>query len=290
MKKSEKKRILVAIPNTGALSEGTVSLFSAAGYRCVRSGRELMVSDTANDVDFVFLRPRDIALYVGKGVVDIGVTGRDLAADSGVEVVELMPLETGKSRFCFAAPKGLYSSPKQLDKLRIACSYPNLLQSKLDELGLKCEIVHLEGAVEVSVQLGIADAIADVVESGSTLREAGLEIVGEPLMYSEALLLTGKRGNMKKNPLVAKLMGRIKGILLAKNYMMIEYNIPKKDLDAGMRITPGLEAPTVSPLANSGWVAVKSMVLRKDCNHIMDELYAAGARGIFTTDISSCRL
>ena len=283
------RNLLVAIPNKGALSEGTVSLLTAAGYKCTRSGRELMVSDAENNIDFVFLRPRDIALYVGRGVVDLGVTGRDLAADSGVSVTELMPLETGRSRFCFAAPKGKYTDPAQFNNLRIACSYPRLLKDKLDAMGLDCEIVRLEGAVEISIKLGVADVIADVVESGSTLREAGLEIVGEPLMHSEALLFS-RDAALADDPWVVRLMGRIRGILLAKNYAMIEYNILRKDLEAAYKITPGVEAPTVSPLANSDWVAVKSMVLRKECNRIMDELYAAGARGIITTDIRSCRL
>ncbi len=286
---TERKNLLVAIPNKGALSEGTVALFGAAGYRCVRSGRELMISDVANGIDFVFLRPRDIALYVGRGVVELGVTGRDLAADSGVEVKELLPLEIGRSRFCFAAPKGVYNSPAEFNHLRIACSYPRLLREKLREMKLDCEIVQLEGAVEISIRLGVADVIADVVESGSTLREAGLEIVGEPLMYSEALLLAHE-GVTPGDERVARLLGRLRGVLMAKNYLMIEYNVHRRDLETVSKITPGVEAPTVSPLANPEYVAVKSMVLRKDCNRIMDELYAAGARGIITTELSACRL
>ncbi|MCQ2378657.1 MAG: ATP phosphoribosyltransferase [Victivallaceae bacterium] len=282
-------RLKIAVPNKGALSEGTVELLTAAGYKCKRSGRELMVGDCANGIDFVFLRPRDIALYVGKGVVDLGITGRDLALDSGVGVAELLPLGIGKSRFCFAAPKGKYTDVRQFDHLRIACSYPVLLQSKLDGKKLDCTIVRLEGAVEISIKLGVADVIADVVESGTTLREAGLEIVGEPLLESEALLI-GRDARIAETECVRRLIGRIRGILLARNYLMIEYDIQRRDLEACCRITPGIEAPTVSPLANPDWVAVKAMVLRSDCNRIMDELYAHGARGIITTDIRSCRL
>lgn len=281
--------LLLAIPNKGALSEGTVALLSEAGYSCRRSGRELIVHDKENHLEFVFLRPRDIALYVGKGIIDLGVTGRDLYTDSRAEVEELMPLNFGRSRFCFAAPKGKYRSVKEFNGLRIATSYPELLKIKLAELGLDCPVVKLDGAVEISVQLGVADVIADVVESGSTLREAGLEIVGEPMLFSEAVLIGGNK-ELLEDETVKRLIGRIHGIQVASSYAMIEYDVPRSKVDACCRITPGLESPTVSPLADPDWVAVKAMVLRKETNKIMDELYDEGARGIIVTDLRSCRL
>lgn len=281
--------LLLAIPNKGALSDGTVSLLSEAGYSCRRSGRELIVHDRENKLEFVFLRPRDIALYVGRGIIDLGVTGRDLYTDSLAEVEELLPLNFGKSRFCFAAPKGKYQSVKELDGLRIATSYPELLKLKLAELGMNCPVVKLDGAVEISVQLGVADAISDVVESGSTLREAGLEIIGEPMLYSEAVLI-GRNKALLENDTVKRLIGRIHGIQVAASYAMIEYDVPRSKLETCCRITPGLESPTVSPLADPDWVAVKAMISRKEANKIMDELFAAGARGIFITDLRSCRL
>ena len=279
----------LAIPNKGALSEGAVRLLGEAGYRCSRGGRELIVSDCDNGIDFVFLRPRDIALYVGRGIIDIGITGRDLAADSGAEVAELLPLGFGKSRFCFAAPAGRKLSVADLNGKRIACSYPFLLSQLLEKLDLKCQVVKLDGAVEISIRLGVADAIADVVESGATMREAGLAIVGEPLMHSEALLI-GRTPEVAKRPEVKKLIGRLLGIIRASEYAMIEYDIPRSALEAGCRITPGVESPTVAPLSNPDWVAVKAMVRRKECNRIMDELYEIGARGIIVADIRSCRL
>ena len=255
----------LAIPNKGALSEDSVRLLREAGYRCTRSGRELIVSDRENEIDFVFLRPRDIALYVGNGVLDLGITGRDLAADSGAQVTELMNLEFGRSRFCFAVPKNSGLTVETLNGLRIATSYPELLRKNLAQRGLSCPVVRLDGAVEISIRLGVADAIADVVESGATLREAGLEVI-------------------------RKLIARLKGILVAGAYAMVEYDIPRLQLEAACAITPGLESPTVSPLSNPDWVAVKAMVARKECNRIMDELYQIGARGIIVTDIRSCRL
>ena len=279
----------LAIPNKGALSEGSVRLLSEAGYRCSRGGRELIVSDCDNGIDFVFLRPRDIALYVGRGIIDIGITGRDLAADSGAEVAELLPLGFGKSRFCFAAPASQELSVADLNGKRIACSYPLLLSNMLEKLNLKCPVVKLDGAVEISIRLGVADAIADVVESGATMREAGLAVVGEPLMHSEALLI-GRTPEQAERPEVKKLIGRLLGIIRASEYAMIEYDIPRSALEAGCKITPGVESPTVSPLSNPDWVAVKAMVRRKECNRIMDELYEIGARGIIVADIRSCRL
>ena len=278
-----------AVPNKGALSERAVSLLSEAGYRCTRSGRELIVKDQENDVNFVFLRPRDIAVYVGKGVLDAGITGRDLTTDSNAPVVEIMPLEFGRSRFCFAAPAGSGMTPQDLDGKRIATSYPELLRKNLEKMGIRAEIVKLDGAVEISVKLGVADAIADVVESGRTLVEAGLAVIGEPMLKSEAVLIARSR-EIADSPDVRILMGRIKGILLADTYAMIEYDIPRAQLAAVCAITPGIESPTVAPLSNPDWVAVKSMIRRQDSNRIMDELYAVGARGIIVTEIRSCRI
>ena len=282
-------QLKLAIPNKGALSEGAVKLLGEAGYRCSRSGRELVVADDANGIDFVFLRPRDIALYVGRGILDLGITGRDLAADSGAGVAELLPLGFGKSRFCFAAPAAKKLRVEELNGLRIATSYPQLLSGMLKARDLECPIVKLDGAVEISIRLGVADAIADVVESGATLREAGLETIGEPLMHSEALLVA-RDASVAERPEVKRLIGRLVGIIRASEYAMIEYDIPRAMLEAACRITPGVEAPTVSPLANPEWVAVKAMARRKECNRIMDELYDIGARGIFVADIRSCRL
>lgn len=279
----------MAIPNKGALSEDAVRLLQEAGYRCSRSGRELIVRDQANEIDFVFLRPRDIALYVGNGVLDLGITGRDLEMDSGAAVTEVMPLEFGRSRFCFAVPKDSGLTVEKLNGLRIATSYPELLRQNLEKFGLKCPIVKLDGAVEISIRLGVADAIADVVESGATLKEAGLAVIGEPMLHSEAVLVS-RSAELADRPEVHKLVARIKGILVARTYAMIEYDIPRASVEAACRITPGIEAPTVSPLSNPDWAAVKAMVLCKQCNGIMDELYEIGARGIIVTDIRSCRL
>jgi len=279
----------LAVPNKGSLSESAIKLLSDAGYKCTRSGRELIVSDRENGIDFIFLRPRDIAVYVGKGVLDLGITGRDLMVDSAADVQELLPLGFGRSKFCYAAPVNSGITVDSLNGKRIATSYPELLRQNLARRNCQAEIVKLDGAVEISIRLGVADAIADVVESGRTLVEAGLGVIGEPMLESEALLISrnGVSDNVRE---VAILIGRLRGILLARTYAMIEYNIRKQDLAAACAITPGIESPTVSPLNNTDWVAVKAMIRRNESNRIMDELYAIGARGIFVTELRSCRI
>ena len=278
----------LALPNKGALSEGAVTLLSKAGYRCKRSGRELVIQDAENKIDFVFLRPRDIALYVGSGIIDVGITGIDLTLDSGAEVETIFPLGFGGSRFCFAAPKEKHCTPDDLNGLRIATSYPSLLKMELAKRNWDCKVVKLDGAVEISIALGVADAIADVVDSGATLREAGLEIISEPMLHSEAVVIG--TADAASRPEVALLIARLRGIMRAAEYVMVEYDIERSKLEDACKITPGIEAPTIAPLANPDWVAVKSMVKRKECNAVMDKLYDLGGRGIIVMEISACRL
>ncbi len=279
----------VAIPNKGALSEEAVQLVKDAGYRCRRDDRELFALDREHDLEFVFLRPRDIAVYVGNGTVDLGITGRDLARDSGAEVTELLPLGFGRSAFHYAAPNEAEVLRDTLGGLRIATSYPHIVREDLAERGLEARVVRLDGAVEISIRLGVADVIADVVQSGKTLQQAGLRILGEPVLRSEAILI-GRNRMVARQEAVRILMERFQGILVAREYAVIEYDLPKNLLEKASEITPGVEAPTVAPLSKPDWVAVKAMTLRKDINRTMDELKRLGASGIIVTEIRSCRL
>lgn len=160
----------IAVPNKGSLSESAVNLLAEAGYRTRRRGRELVLADAANDVEIFFLRPRDIAVYVGQGRIQAGITGRDLLLDSGTKATEMLGLGFGRSRFRFAAPIGTKSELADLQGARIAASYDLLVSGYLASHGIIADVIHLDGAVESSVQLGVADAIADVVETGSTLK------------------------------------------------------------------------------------------------------------------------
>ncbi|MFC8042672.1 ATP phosphoribosyltransferase [Nocardia sp. NPDC057353] len=278
----------VAVPNKGSLSESAVSILAEAGYRTRTDSRDLTVLDPANQVEFFFLRPKDIAIYVGSGELDLGITGRDLALDSGAPVKERLALGFGRSNFRYAAPDGQPWSVEQLAGKRIATSYPNLVRADLAARGLSAEVIRLDGAVEISIQLGVADAIADVVGSGRTLRQHNLVAFGDSLCDSEGVLVEqadSDGADRARNQLVA----RIQGVVFAQQYLMLDYDCPKQLLDEAVLITPGLESPTVSPLADPDWVAVRALVPRKQGNELMDRLAELGAKAILATDIRSCR-
>lgn len=279
----------IALPNKGSLSEGAVDLVTQAGYRCKRWERALMVSDADNAVEFVFLRPRDIPVYVAGGIIQLGITGRDLALDGQAQVQELVALGFGRSTFRYAVPAESEAGPADFEGFRIATSYPNLVAQDMAERGVNVEIVRLDGAVEISIRLGVADAIADVVESGRTLRNAGLKTVGDPLLHSEGVVL-GQVGNEVLGAEEQLFLRRLRGILVARDYVMVEYDCPKSMLKQATTITPGIESPTVAPLDEPDWVAVKSMARKRDVNPIMDTLADLGAKGILITDIRTCRL
>src|SRR5690554_5381110 len=262
-------------------------MIAEAGYRR-RRDRELVLPDPANDVEFFFLRPRDIAVYVGHGTVDVGITGRDLLLDSGTTAVEHRALGFARSTFRFAAPPGEITSVEQLAGKRVATSYDVLVGNYLADRGIEATVVHLDGAVESSVQLGIADVVADVVETGTTLRAAGLEVFGEPILESEAVLV--RRAGEEPPAGLDVLARRLQGVLTARQYVLMDYDVPLELVDRAVAVTPGLESPTVSPLHDQGWAAVRVMVRRDETNKVMDELYAVGARAILVTSIHACRL
>jgi ATP phosphoribosyltransferase len=279
----------IALPNKGALSEEAVRLVREAGYACRRYGRELIVRDPEHRVEFIFLRPRDIAVYVGSGVLQMGITGRDLALDSRARVTELLALGFGRSRFYYAGPRGSGHRIADLAHKRIATAFPSLVQADLDRRGLTAAVVRLDGAVEISIQLGVADAIADVVESGRTLHEAGLETLGDPIVESQAVLLA-RGAEMLEDPDARSFVDRLQGIVTAREYVMVEYDVPEAMLEVACAITPGIESPTIAPLSRQGWVAVKAMSPRREVNPIMDRLSRIGAKGIIVTEIRTCRL
>ncbi|MEV0060944.1 ATP phosphoribosyltransferase [Nocardia sp. NPDC050718] len=278
----------VAVPNKGSLSESAVSILSEAGYRKRTDSRELTVFDPANQVEFFFLRPKDIAIYVGSGELDLGITGRDLALDSGSPVSERLSLGFGRSSFRYAAPAGEDWKVEDLAGKRIATSYPNLVRADLARFGIEAEVIRLDGAVEISIQLGVADAIADVVGSGRTLRQHNLVAFGDSLCDSEGVLIE-RTGSDQDDRARNQLIARIQGVVFAQQYLMLDYDCPKSLLDEAVAITPGLESPTVSPLTDPDWVAVRALVPRKQGNDLMDRLADLGAKAILATDIRSCR-
>ncbi len=278
----------VAVPNKGSLAEPASQMLREAGYRQRSDPRELVLQDSDNATEFFFLRPRDIAVYVGSGQLDVGFTGRDLLLDSGAAADEILPLGFGASTFRFAARPGSAQSVQELEGLRVATAYPGLVGKHLASLGVTAEVIRLDGAVETSVRLGVADVIADVVETGSTLRQAGLEIFGDPILRSEAVLV--RRTGLAVTPAVEQLERRLQGVIVARTYVMMDYDCPTDLVERACALTPGIESPTVSPLQREGWVAVRALVSRPETNQIMDALHDLGARGILTTDIHACRL
>lgn len=277
----------VAVPNKGALSEAAAAILSEAGYRRRSDAKDLTVLDNANEVEFFFLRPKDIALYVGSGELDMGITGRDLALDSGAEFTERLALGFGRSTFRYAGPAGQEWTVADLGGKRVATSYPNLVRRDLASRGLDAEVIRLDGAVEISIQLGVADLIADVVESGRSLRQNNLIAFGESLCDSEGVLI--ERVGVESDRARDQLAARLKGVVFGRQYVMLDYDCPRTLLDGAIAVTPGLESPTVAPMADDDWVAVRAMVLRKEANDVMDDLAELGAKAILMTDIRSCR-
>ncbi|MFV2142960.1 MULTISPECIES: ATP phosphoribosyltransferase [Isoptericola] len=279
----------IAVPNKGSLSAPATDMLREAGYRQRRDSRELVLADADNGVEFFFLRPRDVAVYVGAGTVDVGITGRDLMLDSDADAVEHLPLGFAGSTFRFAAPAGTIEEVAQIAGKRVASSYTTIVRRYLARQGVEpAAIVHLDGAVESSVRLGVADVIADVVETGTTLRAAGLEVFGEPILRSEAVLIR-RSGDEVPNG-IDILTRRLQGVITAREYVLLDYDVPTELLDAAVAVTPGFESPTVSPLHNGQSAAVRSMVRRSETNRVMDALYDVGARGILVTRIHASRL
>jgi ATP phosphoribosyltransferase len=263
-------------------------MLKEAGYRQRNDPRDLTLVDSENEIEFYYLRPRDIALYVASGELHIGITGRDLLIDSGAQATEILALDFGKSTFRFAAPSTTPMSEKDIAGKRIATAYPGLVASYLNSQSLKGEIVRLDGAVESSIRLGVADLIADVVSTGGTLRQAGLQVFGEVILQSEAILI--ERYGSSRSEEVETLLRRLQGVVTARQFVLVDYDVKSEFLDAACALTPGIESPTISPLQKSDWNAVRAMVKRSDINRIMDDLWRVGARGILVTDIHACRL
>ncbi len=278
--------IKVALPNKGQLFDPTMDLLAACGYKVSKSLRSLSALDAENQVEFYFLRPGDIPLYVANGILDVGITGKDFVAEKGVTPTCLIDLNYGHSKLCAAVPEsGPFKSLADLKNAKIATSFPNIIRKQFPG---KDQLVELEGAVEISIKLGIADAIVDIVETGSTLKATGLRIIGEPLFESRAALYAHPGRETQEEVLILK--SRIEGKLVAQEYMMVEYDAPEAVLKAACVITPGIESPTVMSLEKAGWFSVKSMIKKKQSQKILDSLSKLGCKGIILSAVDSVRI
>lgn len=278
----------IAVPNKGALAEAASSMLRSAGYRQRSDAKDLTLIDADHGVEFYYLRPRDIAIYIGRGHLDIGITGRDMLLDSDADATEVMALGFGRSRFRFAAVDGADLTLDDLRGKRIATSYVNLLEHYLADRGIEAEVVGLDGAVESAIRLGVADVVADVVDTGTAMRRAGLDMFGETICESEAVLIQRNGGDL--GPVAEALKTRLQSVLVAQNYMMMDYNVEATNLEATTALAPGVEGPTVSALSKDGWNAVRVLVPRKGAHLLMDRLHDAGARSILLSELAACRL
>ncbi|MFE0134620.1 ATP phosphoribosyltransferase [Streptomyces sp. NPDC059037] len=279
----------IAVPNKGSLSGPASAMLHEAGYQQRKESKELVLVDPENEVEFFYLRPKDIAIYVATGRLDIGITGQDLLVDSGADAEPILPLGFARSTFRFAAKPGTATAIEDLAGKTVATSYEGIVAKHLADSGVAASVVHLDGAVETAIELGVAQVIADVVETGTSLRNAGLEVFGEPIMRSEAVVIR-RTGADTDDPKVQQFLRRLQGVLVARSYVMMDYDCRAEHLERAVALTPGLESPTISPLHNEGWVAVRSMVPAKEAQRVMDDLYDLGARAILTTAIHACRL
>lgn len=279
----------IAVPNKGSLADGAARLLAEAGYRGRHDAKDLLVIDHENDAELFFLRPKDIATYVGSGTLDVGITGRDMLLESGASAVEVLPLGFARSSFRFAGREDDHRPPaERLAGARIATSFPALVGAHLAEAGIEATTVRLDGAVEVAIRLGVADVVADVVQTGTTLRNAGLAVFADPILSSEAVLV--RPAGAGADPAVEVLVQRCQGVVVAQQFVLLDYDVAEDRLEAACALTPGFESPTISPLHHQGWYAVRAMVPRRDHNKVMDDLLALGARGILVTTIHACRL
>jgi len=278
----------IAVPNKGSLAVAAAQMLIEAGYRQRSDPKDLVCPDPANEVQFFYLRPRDIATYVGSGDLDLGITGRDLLVDSGSPAREVLDLGFGAATFRFAADPAHVADLSQLAGARIATSYPGVVGRYLAERGIDATVIRLDGAVENAVRLGVADVVADVVQTGATLRQAGLAVIGDPILDSVGVLIA--RADTADTPAGTQLLRRLQGVLVARRYVMLAYDVRADLLDQATTLTPGIESPTISPLHREGWVAVQAMVERGQVHQVMDSLYDLGARAILVTDIHACRL
>jgi ATP phosphoribosyltransferase len=276
----------VALPNKGILSETAITMLKEAGYATRRDVKDLHLIDSENEVEFFYLRPRDIATYVGEGSLDAGFTGLDLLLDSRSKAIAVEDLKFGESTFRFAGPAGSFKALDELAAKRVATAYPNLVEDFLGKQSVSVKIVTLDGAVESAVALGVADAVADVVSTGNTLRQAGLEIFGPTILRSTAQLIAapGKEG------LSETLLRRLRGVIVAREYVIFDYDCPVALVDQASELTPGIESPTISPLRDADWVAVRALVKSNEINSKMDALYSLGARAILVSAIHAARI
>ena len=288
MKNIDSKKIKFALPSKGRISEPSIDLLRRAGYAFRTQGRNLYASCTNADITFIFVRADDIPVLVASGAVEIGITGSDLIIENEVDVVEMLPLGYGKCRLCVAVKNDFPGKDiSALAGKTIATSFPQLSKSFFAKSNINVNCIKMTGSVEIMVDLNLAAGIVDLVETGDSLRDNELMVFAEIGSYETELIANKAVAN---SPEILQIKRRIEGILIADKYTLLEYNIPEERLREAEKITPGYSSPTVSRLDREGWLAVKTMVERKNVVSVMDSLEAIGATAILETSVKNCRL
>jgi ATP phosphoribosyltransferase len=282
------ENLRIGIPSKGRLAEMASQLLVEAGLKFRRQDRSLFARVRDMPIEVTFLRTDDIPVLCAEGAIDMGITGGDLIAESGVELTTRLPLGMGnwKLAICVLEDSGIRKAA-DLAGRRIATSFPRVTQAYLDRHKIKAHIVELTGSVEVMIVLGVADAIVDLVETGSTLAANRLIVIDELGRYEAALV---QNSATKHADLADRVVRRLEGIVIASSYSLLEYNVPEAKLREAEKITPGFESPTISKLEETGWFAVRAMVKRSEVIEIMEKLEAMGASAILETTITNCRL
>ncbi len=278
----------IGVPSKGRLSELAVGLLQQAGLQFRRQERTLFALVKQLPVDIVFLRTDDIPTLCAEGAIDLGITGSDLVDESGREVTARMPLGVGRCKLSLCVPLDSdIESPAQLEGRRVATSFPNVTTRYLQPQCRNVHLVSLSGSVEIMIAMGVADAIVDLVETGSTLAANRLRILEDIGQYETVLI---QNPTTRHSELADRIVRRLEGVVIARDYSLLEYNVREDDLAVAESITPGFKSPTISRLEEPGWFSVRVMVPRKDVIDAMERLEAIGASAILETEIGNCRL
>jgi ATP phosphoribosyltransferase len=278
----------IGIPSKGRLSELATELLLQAGLNFRRQDRSLFARVSSIPAEITFLRTDDIPTLCSEGAIDLGITGSDLVEEAQADVAVRMKLGVGRCRLAICVPTHSdIEKPSQLKGKRIATSFPNTTQRFLNQHDAPVHLVKLNGSVEVMISLGVADAIVDLVETGSTLAANQLRILTEIGQYETVLI---QSPNCRDAVTADRIVRRLEGVVIARDYSLLEYNVPRSKLAAAEAITPGFTSPTVTSLEDTAWCAVRAMVKRCDIIPIMEKLESLGALAILETSINNCRL
>ncbi len=282
------RNLRIGLPSKGRLSEIASELLSQAGLSFRRQSRGLFSRVSGLPIDLVFLRTDDITTLCAEGAIDMGITGSDLVEEASVDIDVRMRLGVGRCRLAICVPDDApLTSAADLNNTRIATSFPNVTRQYLAKHNAEAHLVSLSGSVEVMIQLGIADAIVDLVETGSTLAANRLRILEEIDSYETVLIQNGKCCDETTADRVVR---RLEGVVIARDYSLLDYNVPRSKLSEAELVTPGFNSPTVNSLEDADWCSVRVMVKRRDVIEVMERLEAIGASAVIETPITNCRL